>query len=55
MDAFRDNANIVSVVTKNGGHVGFLARSLPWKPVFWCEREMARFMQAMLAVRREKE
>ncbi len=54
VDAFRDNEHILSVVVKNGGHVGFVARSLPWKPVFWGEREMARFMQAMLGVTREK-
>ena len=54
VDAFRDNEHILSAVMKNGGHVGFVARSLPWKPVFWAEREMARFMQAMLAGSRER-
>ncbi len=54
VEAFRDNEHILSAVMENGGHVGFVARSLPWKPVFWAEREMARFMQAMLGVRREK-
>ncbi len=48
VEAFRDNEHILSVVMKNGGHVGFVARSFPWNPVFWGEREMARFMQAML-------
>ena len=53
VEAFRDNEHILSVVVKNGGHVGFVARSSPWNPVFWGEREMARFMQAMLGNRRE--
>jgi hypothetical protein len=48
VEAFRDNEHILSVVMKTGGHVGFLARSFPWNPVFWGERETARFMQAML-------
>ena len=46
--AFRDNPNIVAVLTETGGHVGFVARSFPWDPVFWCEAEVARYMQAML-------
>ncbi len=54
MNAFRDNEHILSAVMENGGHVGFVARSFPWKPVFWAEREMARFMQTMLGVRSEK-
>ncbi len=54
VEAFRDNEHILSAVMENGGHVGFVARSLPWKPVFWAEREMARFMQAMLAGSRER-
>ena len=50
--AFRDNPNIVAVLTETGGHVGFVARSFPWDPVFWCEAEVARYMEAMLVDRK---
>ena len=31
-------------VSDGGGHVGFVAGSLPWRPVLWAERETARFI-----------
>ncbi|MCZ6918658.1 MAG: hypothetical protein O7I93_17925 [Gemmatimonadetes bacterium] len=46
--AARDNPHIVSGFTETGGHVGFVARSVPTAPVFWAEREVARFMAEML-------
>lgn len=39
----RENPNIIGAVTPTGGHVGFVTGS-PWKPVFWAEREAARFV-----------
>ena len=46
--AAQNNPNVVFSLTPSGGHVGFVARSTPWNPVFWCEHEVARFMGAML-------
>jgi predicted alpha/beta-fold hydrolase len=46
--AARANPHVVFVLTATGGHVGFVARSAPWNPVFWGESEVARFMGAML-------
>jgi predicted alpha/beta-fold hydrolase len=40
--AFGQNACIRSVITRQGGHVGFLG-GLPWAPYFWAERQIARF------------
>ena len=52
--AFRDNPHIVAAVTERGGHVGFVERSPPWKPAFWGEAEVARYMEAMLGVNGER-
>lgn len=46
--AIRENPNLLGVVTPTGGHVGFVARSYPWRPIFWGEGEVARFMDEML-------
>ena len=43
-----ENPNVVTVFTAVGGHVGFVAQSWPWRPVFWAEQEVARFLGTML-------
>lgn len=42
-DELSDYVNLV--LTKHGGHVGFVAGRLPWKPVFWHE---ARIVEHLL-------
>lgn len=46
--AIRKNPWIVDAITPSGGHVGFVAGS-PWNPVFWAEREAARFVARKFA------
>lgn len=46
--AIRKNPWIVDGITQSGGHVGFVAGT-PWNPVFWAEREAARFVARKLA------
>jgi predicted alpha/beta-fold hydrolase len=41
------NSNIRAVVTKTGGHVGFI-EGTPWKPRFWAEEQAARFLAEQL-------
>lgn len=42
-EAVRLNAHVRAEMTRGGGHVGFVGGS-PWRPVFWAEREAARFL-----------
>ena len=46
--AAAQNPFVVAAFTKGGGHVGFVARSRPWRPLFWAEKEVARFLATML-------
>ena len=48
VSAARANPHIVSAFTETGGHVGFVGRSTPAAPLFWAEREVARFLAEML-------
>lgn len=41
------NPNITAVVTRTGGHVGFI-EGTPWNPRFWAEEESARFLAEQL-------
>ena len=41
--AVRANSQITAVFTPHGGHVGFVSGS-PFRPIFWAEREAARFL-----------
>jgi predicted alpha/beta-fold hydrolase len=41
------NPNLVPVITRTGGHVGFIEGS-PWRPRFWAEAEAARFLAGQL-------
>lgn len=46
-DAIEANPCLRAIITERGGHVGFVGGS-PWSPVFWAEREAARFLAARL-------
>lgn len=45
--AVRANPCLTECFTGRGGHVGFVAGT-PWAPVFWAEREAARFLAGRL-------
>jgi predicted alpha/beta-fold hydrolase len=32
-------------VTPNGGHVGFVGGSLPWRPIYWLEQRIPAFFR----------
>jgi predicted alpha/beta-fold hydrolase len=40
------NPRLTVQFTKRGGHVGFLAGAIPFKPVYWGERRILSFFQA---------
>jgi predicted alpha/beta-fold hydrolase len=42
--AAQRNAHLNAHFTPSGGHVGFVSGPMPWRPIFWAEREAARFM-----------
>jgi predicted alpha/beta-fold hydrolase len=48
--AIRDNPALIDGVVPGGGHVGFVAGT-PREPLFWAEREAARFLAGELEVR----
>lgn len=48
-DAVARNPHVTACLTGGGGHVGFVAGS-PWAPIFWGEREGARFLAARLSL-----
>jgi predicted alpha/beta-fold hydrolase len=48
--AMNKNSNITSVITKRGGHVGFISGT-PARPKFWAEEQAARFLAMQLAGR----
>jgi len=33
-------------LSKAGGHVGFVAGSVPWKPLYWLDERVCRYLQA---------
>lgn len=45
--ALEANPWLVPLLTRRGGHVGFV-RGWPWAPRFWAEEEVARFLEAAL-------
>lgn len=49
MPAVRENPHLVQAVSPDGGHVGFVAGDVPWRPRFWAEGELARFLGVALA------
>ena len=48
VEAAKNNPFVTTAFTTVGGHVGFVARSWPWRPRFWAEQEVARFLAAAL-------
>lgn len=47
VEALRNNPCLIEGITPEGGHVGFV-EGTPWNPVFWADREAARFAHAGL-------
>ncbi|MCO5207343.1 MAG: alpha/beta fold hydrolase [Anaerolineae bacterium] len=43
-----DQPWLVPGFTTRGGHLGFVAGSVPWRGAFWAERQAARFLAALL-------
>jgi len=41
--ALEDNPSITPVITRHGGHVGFVSGSIPFAPHFWAEDTIARW------------
>lgn len=37
-------------LSRHGGHVGFVAGALPWRPVYWLEKRILGFLQAVRSV-----
>ena len=46
-EAVAANPLVQAVLTRRGGHVGFIGGQ-PWRPLFWAERQAARFFAARL-------
>ncbi len=42
------NDRMLAAFLRDGGHVGFVAGTAPWAPVFWAEAEAARFLAEQL-------
>lgn len=42
------STTITMEVTEKGGHVGFVAGTTPWKPVYWLEQRAVSYLQAFL-------
>ena len=34
-------------LAERGGHVGFVSGTIPWKPVYWLEGRILRFLAAI--------
>lgn len=49
--AMIENPFLLDGITGRGGHVGFVSGA-PWAPVFWAEREAARFLDVHLSAAR---
>lgn len=49
--AIAANPLLLDSVQPHGGHVGFVSGSAPVRPLFWAEREVARFLAARLLPR----
>jgi len=48
--ALAANPAITAVLTNSGGHVGFVAGALPWRPQFWAEKRLATWLAEQLLV-----
>jgi predicted alpha/beta-fold hydrolase len=36
-------------ISDEGGHVGFISGSLPWRPQYWLEQRVPEFLKLYLA------
>jgi predicted alpha/beta-fold hydrolase len=39
------------LITRRGGHVGFVGGRLPWRPEYWLDRQITAFLRTQLACR----
>jgi hypothetical protein len=46
--AARSNDALHCEFPERGGHVGFIAGSLPWRPLYWAERRVMEFLSSHL-------
>jgi predicted alpha/beta-fold hydrolase len=44
MDAVERSQWLHAEFTEHGGHAGFIAGSLPWRPVYWAEQRAVQFL-----------
>ncbi|MBR9988570.1 MAG: alpha/beta fold hydrolase [Gemmatimonadetes bacterium] len=49
-DQVRQNPHLTAILTRGGGHVGFI-EGTPWKPRFWAEEHAAGFLARALGAR----
>ena len=47
-DARELSASIQLDVHRHGGHVGFVAGNLPWRPLYWLEQRIPRWLLQQL-------
>jgi predicted alpha/beta-fold hydrolase len=38
---------VILELSKHGGHVGFVGGSLPWRPDYWLERRVVKFLRSL--------
>ena len=48
-DAARDNARLTTEFPAKGGHVGFVAGSVPWRPFYYAEWRVTDFLAPLFA------
>jgi predicted alpha/beta-fold hydrolase len=48
MGAISSNPWLIGATPSQGGHVGFVEKSPPWRPKFWAEAEAARYLAHVL-------
>jgi len=46
--AARLSENIQMEITESGGHLGFIQGGLPWRPKYWFDQRMLKFLRAKL-------
>jgi predicted alpha/beta-fold hydrolase len=49
LEPMNRNTLITPLILRSGGHVGFLAGPLPWRPDFWAEDHIAAFFSEALS------
>jgi len=46
----RDNSSLHVEFVDRGGHVGFIAGRVPWRPIYYSERRVGEFLASTLAI-----